>query len=74
MDYCPGKDLLNQLMKTKTFNESQAKFYISELILAIEHLHQNNILYRDLKPENILIDVDGHIKLADFGLSKENIT
>jgi serum/glucocorticoid-regulated kinase 2 len=74
VDYCPGKDLLNQLMKTKTFNESQAKFYISELILAIEHLHQNNILYRDLKPENILIDVDGHIKLADFGLSKENIT
>jgi len=51
-----------------------AKFYISEIILAIEHLHENNILYRDLKPENVLIDYDGHIKLTDFGLSAINFT
>lgn len=52
-------------------SETQAKIYICEIILAIKHLHLNNILYRDLKPENILIGPDGHIKLTDFGLSKE---
>jgi serum/glucocorticoid-regulated kinase 2 len=45
---------------------------IAELILGIEHLHARNILYRDLKPENILIDIDGHIRLADFGLAKDS--
>ena len=55
------------------FEESEAKFYIGELILAIEHLHNLDIIYRDLKPENILIDNENHIKLADFGLAKENV-
>lgn len=49
----------------------QAKLYIAEVILAIEYLHSKNIIYRDLKPENIAIDSTGHIKLLDFGLSKE---
>jgi serine/threonine protein kinase len=43
------------------------------MVLAIEHLHKNNIIYRDLKPENVLINNDGYIKLTDFGLSKQNI-
>ena len=73
VDYCEGGDLLYQLLIKRTFSERQAKFYIAELILAIEHLHMNDIFYRDLKPENILIDREGHIKLADFGLSKENV-
>ena len=55
------------------FSEKESRFYISELILAVEHLHENNIVYRDLKPENILLDYEGHVKLADFGLSKDNI-
>ena len=46
---------------------------MAELILAIEHIHSKDIIYRDLKPENILLTNDGHIKLADFGLSKERI-
>ena len=71
LDYCPGGDLDFQI-QMKIFEEEEAKFYIAELILAIEYLHSNNILYRDLKPENILINSDGHIKLADFGLAKEN--
>jgi len=56
-----------------TFTEEESKFYIAELILAVEHLHSKNIIYRDLKPENILTNTDGHIKLADFGLSKEGV-
>ena len=71
LDYCPGGDLDFQI-QMKIFEEEEAKFYIAELVLAIEYLHTNNILYRDLKPENILIHSDGHIKLADFGLAKEN--
>jgi serine/threonine protein kinase len=40
------------------------------MLLGLEYIHRQNILYRDLKPENIFIDIDGHIRLADFGLSK----
>lgn len=46
---------------------------MAELVLAIEFLHSKDVVYRDMKPENILIDSKGHIKLADFGLSKEGI-
>lgn len=52
-------------------DEKIAKFLTAELILAIEYLHKNNIIYRDLKPENILIDATGHVRLADFGLAKQ---
>ena len=71
-EYCPGGDLQYHL-KINLFEEEEAKFYIAELILAIEHLHNMNIIYRDLKPENILIGEDNHIILADFGLAKEGI-
>lgn len=74
LDYCPRGDLLYHLLKRGKFSENEAKFFIGELILAIEYLHNANILYRDLKPENIFIDSSGHIKLGDFGLSVENIT
>lgn len=73
LDYCSIGDFSYQI-QVDLLEEDEAKFYIAELILAIEYLHQRNIIYRDLKPENILIDSDGHIKLADFGLAKENIT
>ena len=52
------------------FNNEKTKFYIIELVLAIEFLHKKNMIYRDLKPENILLDEKGHVKLTDFGLSK----
>ena len=73
LDYCSIGDLSYQI-QIDLLEEDEAKFYIAELILAIEYLHNHNIIYRDLKPENILIDSDGHIKLADFGLAKENVT
>jgi serine/threonine protein kinase len=55
------------------FTEEQARFYISEILIGLEYLHGKDIAYRDLKPENILLDLDGHIKITDFGLSKQNI-
>ena len=73
LDYCPIGDLSYQIL-LNLFEEDEAKYYIAELILAIEYLHNKDIIYRDLKPENILIDHDGHFKLADFGLAKENVT
>jgi serine/threonine protein kinase SCH9 len=73
-DYMSGGELFWHLQKEGRFNEKRAKFYIAELILAIQHLHNNDIVYRDLKPENILLDANGHIALCDFGLSKANLT
>lgn len=52
---------------------SSNSFYLSEIILALGHLHKLGIIYRDLKPENILLDAQGHVKLTDFGLCKEHI-
>ena len=58
----------------KKFTETMAIFYAAELVDALEHLHSLGVVYRDLKPENILLDEMGHIKLADFGLAKDNVT
>ena len=52
------------------FNEERARFYVTQVILAVGYLHADHILYRDLKPENVLINEDGYICLADFGLSR----
>lgn len=73
LDYCPGGELFFYIQKIGRFKESSAKFYAANILLALECLHENGIVYRDLKPENILIDSDGFAKLTDFGLSKENI-
>lgn len=73
LDYCPGGDLAYHLNQRQIFEEKEAKFFIAEVILAMEYLHNLDILYRDLKPENILIDEEGHAKMADFGLAKEGI-
>lgn len=74
LDYCPGGDLFFHLSRCGCFPEAMAKFYAAEIILALIHLHEQGIVYRDLKPENIMLDVDGHVKLADFGLAKEGVT
>jgi serum/glucocorticoid-regulated kinase 2 len=72
MDFCPGGELFYHLHNLGRFTEDQARFYVSEILLGIEYLHSRNVIYRDLKPENVLLDLDGHIKITDFGLSKEN--
>ncbi|CAM9816307.1 unnamed protein product, partial [Ectocarpus sp. 13 AM-2016] len=74
LDYCPGGELFFHLSRYKRFPEGVVRFYAAELVLALKHLHDNNIIYRDIKPENILLDADGHIKLGDFGLAKDNVS
>ena len=69
MDYCPGGDLMSYLINRDTLEETEARFYIAEIILCVDSLHKMNCIHRDLKPDNILIGKDGHIKLSDFGLS-----
>jgi serine/threonine protein kinase len=73
LDYCSGGDLADHLDKKESFEEKDARFFIAEIILAIEYVHSLGVIYRDLKPENILLDEDGHIKLTDFGLAKEGM-
>ena len=70
LDYCPGGELFYHLTLYRRFSEDIVKYIISELLLALIYLHSLNILYRDLKPENILLDIDGHLRLSDFGLSR----
>ena len=69
-DFMQGGDLFYHLHEEKNFPEEKAKFYLIEIILGLECLHKNNMIYRDLKPENILMDSNGHLKISDFGLSK----
>ncbi|EIE83440.1 hypothetical protein RO3G_08145 [Rhizopus delemar RA 99-880] len=70
LEYVPGGELFSFMRKCKKLEEQTAKFYAAEVLLAICHLHEQNIIYRDLKPENILLDARGHIKLTDFGFAK----
>ena len=70
MEYLPGGDLMNLLIIKDILKEEEAKFYLCEMVLAIEAIHNLDCIHRDIKPDNILIDKYGHIKLSDFGLAK----
>ncbi|KAI4348202.1 hypothetical protein L6164_008955 [Bauhinia variegata] len=71
MEFCPGGDLhaLRQRQPGKYFSEQAARFYVAEVLLALEYLHMLGIIYGDLMPENVLVREDGHIMLSDFDLS-----
>lgn len=69
MEYIQGGELFSHIQKLVRLPNHMARFYAAEVLIAIDYLHGNRIIYRDLKPENILIASTGHIKLIDFGLS-----
>ena len=70
IDFLNGGELFYHLRREQRFSEDRARFYAAEILLALECLHKNGVIYRDLKPENVLLDSEGHVKLTDFGLSK----
>ncbi|KAI6243206.1 Serine/threonine-protein kinase N2 [Aphelenchoides fujianensis] len=73
MEYSMGGDLMRHIHDA-IFNEERARFYAACVLLGLEFLHSNNIIYRDLKLDNLLLDRDGYVKLADFGLCKEGMS
>ncbi|XP_043262876.1 RAC-gamma serine/threonine-protein kinase [Colletes gigas] len=74
MEYVNGGELFFHLRRSRAFGEDRTRFYGAEIISALGYLHSQGIIYRDLKLENLLLDKDGHIKITDFGLCKEDIT
>jgi len=74
LEYLAGGELFTQLQKERMFMEDDAKFYLAQILLALNHLHSVGIIYRDLKPENVMLGRDGHIKLTDFGCIKRRLT
>ena len=73
LEFVSGGDLLFHIKQRASFTEEMIRFYVAEIALALELLHSKGVIYRDLKPENLLLDEDGHIKVSDFGLSKEGL-
>ena len=73
MEYLAGGDLMTLLIKKDTVPENEAKFYMAELVLAVDSVHKLNFIHRDLKPDNVLLDNEGHLKLSDFGLCKHSV-
>lgn len=71
MEYMPNGNF-SQLVAERLY-EYEAKQYLAEIVMAIDHLHQHGIIHRDIKPENIVIDGKGHLKLTDYGLSEAGL-
>lgn len=74
LEYCGGGELFHHTMTKGKLENDDALFYVAEVSLGLEYLHTLKVVYRDLKPENVLLDSHGHVKLTDFGLSKQGVS
>ena len=70
MEFMKGGDFSSLLEQVGSFDEETTKYYLAQIVLALEYLHSKGVIHRDLKPDNILIDAEGRIKLTDFGISE----
>uniref|UniRef100_A0A7R9UVA8 Uncharacterized protein n=1 Tax=Diacronema lutheri TaxID=2081491 RepID=A0A7R9UVA8_DIALT len=70
LEYVPGGELFTHLRKAGKFTNDQTRFYAAQIVMAVQALHADSIVYRDLKPENLLLDEDGYLKITDFGFAK----
>jgi len=70
MEYLQGGDLMTLLMEKDILSEDMSRFYMAEMVSAVDSVHQLNYIHRDLKPDNLIMGKDGHLKLSDFGLCK----
>ncbi|KAK8677789.1 hypothetical protein V6N13_143312 [Hibiscus sabdariffa] len=70
MEYLHGGDMMTLLMRKDILTDDEARFYVTETILAIESIHEHNYIHRDIKHDNLLLDIYGHLRLSDFGLCK----
>lgn len=73
-EFCQGGELFFHLKQKRFFSNDMVRFYSAEIALALNYLHERDIIYRDIKPENVLLDEYGHIKITDFGLSRDNVS
>jgi serine/threonine protein kinase len=69
MDLMSGGDLRYHKSRHKKFSEEQTRFFICGIILALEYIHGNNVIHRDIKPENLVLDINGYVRLTDFGIA-----
>ena len=72
MDLLTGGDLRYHIANRRTFTEAETKFFISNMILALEYIHSKNIIHRDIKPENLVLESNGYLRITDFGVAKIN--
>ena len=72
MDLLNGGDLRFHIAHKKTFSENQTKFIIANMVLALEYIHNKNIIHRDIKPENLVLESNGYVRITDFGVAKIN--
>lgn len=70
MEYLPGGDMMTLLIRKEILQESWARFYLAQTVIALEAIHAASYIHRDIKPDNLLLDAYGHMKLSDFGLCK----
>ena len=73
MDLLNGGDLRFHISRYRKFSEEQTRFFIANMVYALEYIHDNNVIHRDIKPENLVLDDKGYVRITDFGIAKENM-